>query len=269
MDKKVEDTDDKTVEQMLLDLENATANNQSSTEITAEKDELSSEKLSTSHLESQVTHFIDSDDAEEIISEPRTPPMPYPEHLMCDQQSPSNDGNDSHSSHCTIEMNDMPINDSSCLENYDTSRKTLFTDEDFGKEQFNKIEVLPGSRFSAEFFKDSTNSSEEAKKNLKKKIKARAEVVENPEAYHPSDFDTNYRKYGTASETRSLLSGDSNNNAQNYSNPRSTKLLKKSAKRLQAAAEAKRLSPEEKADMSKAVNRQQVEQKKVKIFGAC
>ena len=136
MEEKLESSNDKVVEQILLELENGTS---------AEKAIL---KPQTSHTDNRVTEYIDGDDVEEVKSEPRSSPLPKSE-LLLDHTCPLQDNSSKFSSQCTIEMNNMPMHDNSCLDidNYDTSDKTLFTAEDFGKEQLSKSEVQTSSRF--------------------------------------------------------------------------------------------------------------------------
>ena len=95
-------------------------------------------------------------------------------------------------------------------------------------------------------------------RNSIKFVNFSAEVLENSAVYHPSIYDNQCRSFGGYSETQPLLGNDSNN--YNYTTMKSLK-ARKLTRKTSVASESKRL--EEKGDMSKAVNRQQVEQKKV------
>jgi len=137
MDNKIENA---TLDQMLSEFRNAPAD----TFATESATKSSNQKPA---IENQVTHFIDSDDVEEIKSEPCLSPPPEPNSIL---ENPNilNIDDAKSSNQCTINMDVIASHDKSldpC--SYDSFGKTLYTAEDHQKEQFSKIYNLPDSRF--------------------------------------------------------------------------------------------------------------------------
>ena len=152
MDDKVEKSDDATLDQMLLELENASANkfifpSDSDANCSNQKPA----EFSGSLLESQVTHFIDSDDVEEIKSEPRLSPLPEPSLIQSDASLVKIE-DAKPLTQCTIEVDEFPMNDDKYLNNYNLSTKTYYTAEDHENEQFHKVNQLPCPRLVSSIY---------------------------------------------------------------------------------------------------------------------